>query len=356
MSETLTPNFSPNFLPTFPNTGLHTILGAGGVIGRQLSIQLARQGRRIRQVGRHPIVVQPGDELKTADLTNAQAAFAAVAGSEVVYLVAGLTYSTSVWQARWPLVMRNVIDVCSRHKARLVFLDNVYAYGRVDGRDDGIMRETTPFNPCSKKGEVRAAIATTLLEAMQRGEVQALIARSADFYGPGADTSLLASILFSRLQTGKAPQWVGNPDAIHTFSFAPDIGRALVALGASPAAFGQTWHVPTADDLGQDMGHEAVTGRALTQLACTIANQPSRLQVAPRWLFRAMGWFAPVLRENDEIMYQLEHPYRFDSSKDAKALGWQATPYRNGVEQTWRSFQQVSRTAELTGTARINTL
>lgn len=316
---------------TFPNAGLHTILGAGGVIGRELSIQLALQGRRIRQVGRHPIVVQPGDELKTADLTNAQAAFEAVAGSEVVYLVAGLTYSTSFWQARWPLVMRNVIDACSRHKARLVFLDNVYAYGRVDG----LMQETTPFNPCSKKGEVRAAIATTLLESMKRGEVQALIARSADFYGPGANFSLLASILFSRLRAGKSPQWLGDPDAVHTFSFTPDIGRALVALGASPAAFGQTWHVPTA----RDLGHEGVTGRALTRLACATANQPFRLQVAPRWLLVAMGWFNPALRENSEMMYQLEHPYRFDSSKADKALGWLATPYNSGLEQTWRSVR-----------------
>ena len=320
-------------LPTFANNGLHTILGAGGVIGRELSIQLARQGRRIRQVGRHPILVQPGDELIRADLTNAEATFAAVSGSEVVYLVAGLTYSTSVWQARWPLVMRNVINACSRHKARLVFLDNVYAYGRVVGA----MTENTPFNPCSKKGEVRAAIATTLLDAIQRGEVQALIARSADFYGPGADLSLLATILFSRLRAGKSPQWVGNPDAVHTFTFTPDIGRALVALGASPAAFGQTWHVPTARDLGQELAREAVTGRALTQLACNIANQPVRLQVAPRWLLMAMGWFAPVLRENNEMMYQLEHPYRFDSSKAEQALGSLATPYREGLSQTWHS-------------------
>ena len=333
---------SENILPsTFPNNGLHTILGAGGAIGRELSIQLARQRRRIRQVGRHPILVQPGDELKTADLTNAEAAFAAVAGSEVVYLVAGLTYSTSVWQARWPLVMRNVIDACSRHKARLVFLDNVYAYGRVDGKGDGIMRETTLFNPCSKKGEVRAAIATTLLDAMQRGEVRALIVRSADFYGPGADLSLLASILFSRLRAGKSPQWVGNPDAVHTFTFTPDIGRALVALGASPAAFGQTWHVPTARDLGQELGHEAVTGTALTQLACNIANQPVRLQVVPRWLLMAVSCFTPVLRENNEMMYQLEHPYRFDSSKAEQALGWQATPYREGLAQTWHASPSI---------------
>ena len=314
----------------FLRTGLHTILGAGGVIGRELSIQLAREGRRIRQVGRHPTVIHPGDELRTADLTNAKAALEAVAGSEVVYLVAGLTYNTSVWQARWPLVMRHVINACAHHQARLVFLDNVYAYGRVDG----LMQETTPFNPCSKKGEVRAAIATTLLGAMRTGEVQALIARSADFYGPGANFSLLASILFARLQAGKAPQWVGDPDAVHTFTFTPDIGRALVALGANPAAFGQTWHVPTA----REMGHQAVTGRALTRLACTLAKQPDRLQVAPRWLFKAMGLFAPLLRENNEMLYQLEHPYRFDSSKADQALGWQATPYTQGLEQTWRSM------------------
>ena len=317
--------------PIFSNTGLHTILGAGGVIGRELSIQLARQGQRIRLVGRHPILVQPTDELMTADLTNAQATFKAVAGSEVVYLVAGLTYSTSVWQAQWPLVMRNVIDACISHKARLVFFDNVYAYGRVEG----VMLETTPFNPCSKKGEVRAAIATTLLNSMRLGEVQGLIARSADFYGPGAQLSLLASILFSRLRAGKSPQWVGDPDAVHTFTFTPDVGRALAALGSNPAAFGQTWHVPTARDLGK----EAVTGRALTRLACTIANKPVRLQVAPPWLLKAMGWFAPMLRENNEMMYQFEQPYRFDSSKADKALGWQATPYPKGVEQTWRSVQ-----------------
>jgi nucleoside-diphosphate-sugar epimerase len=319
-------------LPSFPSAnGLHTILGAGGVIGRELSRQLAREGQRIRQVGRQPVAVQAGDELMTADLTDARATTAAVAGSEVVYLVAGLAYNTAVWQSQWPLVMRNVIDACARHGARLVFFDNVYAYGRVDG----VMLETTPFNPCSRKGEVRAAIATTLLDSMRRGEVRALIARSADFYGPGAHLSLLASVLFSRLRAGKVPQWLGNPEAVHTFTFTPDAGRALAALGQSPAAFGQTWHLPTASD----MGSEAVTGKALARAACKRSGQPVRLQVAPRWLLSVMGWFAPVLRENDEMLYQYEYDYRFDSSKADKALGWHATPYGEGLAQTWRELR-----------------
>ena len=315
---------------SFPSVnGLHTILGAGGVIGRELSLQLARASRRVRQVGRQPAAVQAGDETMTADLTDPLATSRAVAGSEVVYLVAGLSYRAAIWQAQWPVVMRNVIDACARYGARLVYFDNVYAYGHVDG----LMTENTPFNPCSRKGDVRAAVATTLLNAMRCGEVQALIARSADFYGPGANQSLLAAVLFSRLRAGKAPQWIGNPDAAHTFTFTPDIGRGLAALGDLPAAFGQTWHLPSTSE----MGSEAVTGKALARAACTLSGQPIRLQVAPRWLLKVMGLAVPLLRENDEMLYQFEHAYRFDSSKADKVLGWHATPYGEGLARTWRA-------------------
>ena len=84
------------------------------------------------------------------------------------------------------------------------------------------------------------------LDAVRRGELQALIARSADFYGPGARLSLLEAVFFARLRAGKAPQWVGNPDLAHTFTFTPDAGLALAVLGQAPEAFGQTWHLPTA--------------------------------------------------------------------------------------------------------------
>jgi nucleoside-diphosphate-sugar epimerase len=180
---------------------------------------------------------------------------------------------------------------------------------------------------------VRATIATKLLDAVRRGELQALIARSADFYGPGARISLLESVLFARLRSGKAPQWVGDPERVHTFSYTPDIGRALAMLGQNPNAFGQTWHLPTA----QTLNGSAVTGRALTRAACAIARQPDRLQVAPRWLLHAMGWFVPVLRENREMMYQYEHDYRFDSRKFEQKFGLQPTPYGDGLAQTLRS-------------------
>jgi nucleoside-diphosphate-sugar epimerase len=154
---------------------IQTILGANGVIGRELSRYLAPYTDRIRQVSRNPKAVNPSDELVSADLLDAKATADAVAGSAVTYLVAGLKYDYTVWQQQWPVVMRNALEACKRHGSALVFFDNVYAYGRVDG----VMTEETPYNPISRKGEVRALIATRFMDEVKRGELKGMIVRSA---------------------------------------------------------------------------------------------------------------------------------------------------------------------------------
>lgn len=301
---------------------MHTILGANGVIAQELSRALVSTSPAIRQVSRDPRQVNPTDEVMAADLLDRDATDRAVAGSEVVYLVAGLPYSTAVWQAQWPRVMRHVLDACMRHGARLVFFDNVYAYGHVDGA----MTEATPFNPVSKKGEVRAAIATMLLDDMRRGHLQAMIVRSADFYGPGAVKSFTHAAVFERLKAKKARQWIGNPQALHTFTFTQDAGRAMAVLGRSLEAFGHTWHLPTSK--------EPMTGAEFVRLASKLAGQSHKLSVAPRWLLKLMGLVMPVLRENEEMLYQFERDYRFDSSKIESVFGLTATPYRQGIRET----------------------
>jgi nucleoside-diphosphate-sugar epimerase len=301
---------------------MQTILGANGVIGNELSKLLPHYTHKVRQVSRHPKQVNASDETFTADLLDPKAVSEAVKGSEVAYLVAGLKYDANVWAEQWPKVMRNTIDACKRHGTKLVFFDNVYAYGKVDG----MMTEDTPYNPCSKKGEVRAAIATTLMDEAKRGELQAMIIRAADFYGPHATLSLTHATVFERLRAGKTPQWVGNAKAVHTFTYTPDAGGSVALLGNTPAAYGQVWHALTSK--------EAMTGEQFVRMACELADKPYKLQVAPGWMLSLMGLFVPVLRENKEMMYQFEHDYRFDSSKLEQALNVRPTEYRTGIKAT----------------------
>ncbi len=303
---------------------MQTILGANGVVAYELSRALSGATDRIRQVSRHPRRANPKDEVVVADLLDPGATAQALVGSEVAYLVAGLKYDTAIWQEQWPRVMRNVIDACKRSGSRLVFFDNVYAYGRVDG----VMTEELSFNPCSRKGEVRAQIATMLLDEMRAGELQAMIVRSADFYGPGAVQSFPHATVFERLKAGKTPQWIGNSKAVHTFTFTPDAGRAMAVLARSANAYGQTWHLPTTK--------EPLGGEGFVRLACELAGRPYALQVAPRWMLRLMGLLMPVLRENDEMMYQFSYDYRFDSSKIERTFGLMPTSYRQGIAASLR--------------------
>jgi nucleoside-diphosphate-sugar epimerase len=218
--------------------------------------------------------------------------------------------------------MRNAIDACKRHGSALVFFDNVYAYGHVEG----VMTEDTPYNPRSRKGEVRARIATTLMDEVKRGELRAMIVRAADFYGPNASLSVTHATVTERLKAKKTPQWLGNPKAVHTFTYTPDAARSLAVLGNTASAYGQVWHALTSK--------EPITGEQYVGIACELSRRPYALQAVPRWMQFLMGIFVPVVRENLEMLYQFEYDYRFDSSKAERALGRAATGYREGIATT----------------------
>jgi nucleoside-diphosphate-sugar epimerase len=304
---------------------MQTILGANGVIGRQLSNHLPRHSVRVRQVSRSPKRVNTSDELFSADLLDPRATADAVAGSEITYLVAGLKYDHDVWEEQWPRVMRNAIDACKRHGSALVFFDNVYAYGRVDG----LMTEETPYNPCSRKGEVRARIAAMLMDEVRCGALRGAIVRAADFYGPGAVLSVTHATVTERIRAGKTPRWIGNAKAVHTLTYTVDAGRSLALIGNTPSTYGQVWHALTSKEL--------ITGEEYVRIACDIARRPYALQVAPRWMLMPMGLFVPVVRESIEMLYQFEHDYRFDSSKIEGACGLTATNYREGIAASLKS-------------------
>ncbi|WP_439881164.1 NAD-dependent epimerase/dehydratase family protein [Pontibacter sp. MBLB2868] len=289
---------------------MQTILGAGGTIGIPLAKELLTYTDKVRLVSRKPEKVNPSDELFPADLTDAGQVERAVAGSEVVYLVAGLAYKASVWQEQWPRLMRNVIDACKKHGAKLVFFDNVYMY---DPSHMHHMTEETPINPISKKGEVRARIAQMLLDEVSQGNLTALIARAADFIGP-SDKSVLVETVGNNLRKGKKAMWFASADKIHSFTFTPEAAKATALLGNTPDAYNQVWHLPTS--------HKQLTGRDWVKLFAEELHKEPRLTVLPKWMIGMLGLFMPIMREFREMLYQYDRDYFFDSSKFEKRFGY----------------------------------
>jgi nucleoside-diphosphate-sugar epimerase len=305
---------------------MQTILGANGSIGNELSKHLPAYTKVIRQVSRNPKKINQSDETVSADLLDFSQTQKAVEGSDVVYLTAGLKYEARVWEVQWPKVMRNTIDACKKHNAKLVFFDNVYAYGHVVGR----MTEETPFNPNSKKGEVRAKIATMLLEEIRSKNITAMIVRSADFYGPHVSQSVTDATVTQRLKKGKSAQWIGDPNTIHSFTYTPDAGKTLALVGNTPNAYHQTWHVLTSK--------EKITGQDYVKMACASLNMPfNGVTALSKFSVRLLGLFVPVLGELVEMMYQFENDYIFDSTKMEDTFQIKPTSYRDGIEATMSS-------------------
>lgn len=305
---------------------MHTILGAGGAVGTQLLRELAGAGEAVRLVGRTPRPAPGASQTVAADLADLAQTVQAVAGSRIAYLVVGLPYDTAIWRALWPRILGNTIEACKRAQAKLVFFDNVYMYGKVDGP----MTEDTPFHPCSRKGEVRAQIATELLRQMQAGALQALIARAADFYGPDVPTSVTKMLVFDKLARGGTASCLGKDDMPHAYTYVPDAARALVLLARSEQAWNRTWHLPTAPN--------PPDARAFVALAARALGVPARHKVLGRTLVRIGGWFDAQAREAYEMLYQSEAPYLFDSSRFTAAFGVAATSYATGIEETARAY------------------
>lgn len=301
--------------------GVQTILGAGGAIGNELMRALAGHTARVRLVRRQPTPPGGHREVRTADLLNAGQVAEVLEGSDVAYLVAGVTYRAAVWEAEWPVIMRNVIDACERQAVRLVFLDNVYLYGAVAGA----MTEHTPVNPCSRKGELRARTARMLVEAIGAGRIQGLIARSAAFYGPGATNTFVHPMVFERLRDRERAVWLCNDEAAHSMVYAPDAGRALALLGNTPRAYGQVWHLPSDPD--------APTGRQFIEMVAEAFGVRPRYRVLGSQTLRLAGWFNGGARESVEMLYQYARPYRFDSDKFVRRF-FPPTPYQDGVAET----------------------
>ncbi|HEY4877418.1 MAG TPA: NAD-dependent epimerase/dehydratase family protein [Puia sp.] len=307
---------------------MQTILGANGAIGSELAKALKTYTNKIRIVGRSPKKINESDELFAADLTDAAQVGKAIEGSEIVYLTIGFEYKLKVWQKNWPKLMSDVIASCKKHKAKLVFFDNIYLY---DKSEIPHMTENSRINPPGKKGKVRAEIAKMILDEVEKGKLTALIARSADFYGPDSNNNI-TRIIFDDFKKGKKASWLVNATKQHNFTYTPDAGKATALLGNTADAFNQVWHLPTT--------HEKINGQQWIEAIAKEMNVSPKYQVLPVWLMGVLGIFMPQIRELKEISYQSDRDYFFDSSKFEKRFGINPTSVETGISETIKSFSK----------------
>ncbi|WP_460481919.1 NAD-dependent epimerase/dehydratase family protein [Comamonas humi] len=302
---------------------MQTILGANGQIATELARELKhRYTSDLRLVSRNPRKVNDTDSLVSANLLDAQQTRDAVKGSSVVYFTAGLPPDTELWETQFPTMLKNALDAARAAGARFAYFDNTYMYPQ----DARLQTEDTPFAPVGRKGQVRAAMASMVLEEMARGEIPVLIGRAPEFYGAGKTQSFTNALVIEKLMAGQKPRVPVRDDTRRTLIWTPDASHALAVLGNTPDAFGQTWHLPCSDD--------RLTYKQFVTLASEVFGREPSYGVIGKWTLTAAGLFSKQVREIRELLPRYEQDNLFDSTKFKRRFPeFEVTTYREGLER-----------------------
>lgn len=300
----------------------HIVAGAGQV-GRQLAQLLTEQGHEVVVVSRSgtgpdgvtKVAADASDEGRLIEITK---------DADAIYNCVNPPYHR--WPQEWPPMAAALLAAAETSGAVLVTTGNLYSYGPVDRP----MTEDLPLAGTGVKAQVRARMWTDLLAAHRAGRIRMTELRGSDYFGPGtSDQAHLGSVRFvAPLLAGKRVSFLGNPDLPHSWTYVPDVVRALALAGGDERAWGRAWHVPTAP---------AISARSVAEKLADLASLPApRLRSVPKSVVNALGLVVPQLGALRELRYQFERPYLLDSSAFETTFGMRPTPLEEALAETLR--------------------
>ncbi|MFE6502811.1 NAD-dependent epimerase/dehydratase family protein [Kitasatospora sp. NPDC057738] len=310
----------------------HLVVGHGPA-GAATARLLAEQGHEVRvatRTGRPAGPAVPGVEHLALDASDPAQLAPAARGAAAVHGCAAPPLPQ--WARLWPALTASLCAAAEESGAVLVMLGNLYGYGPVAGP----MTEDLPLAATGPKGRVRAAAWEQARALHEAGRIRAVEVRASDFFGPGVtDGGHLAARVMPGLLKGRPIATLGDPDTAHSWTYLPDVARAMAEIAGEERAWGRAWHVPTAPPLPV---------RAMVdRLAAEAGSGPVAVRRLPAAALAVAGLFSPLLRELREVRYQFDRPFVVDSSAYEAAFAVRATPLEEQLRATvawWRERAQ----------------
>ena len=276
------------------------ILGASGTIGTLCVEEFTERGDTVLACGRTARASRESGWRISRWTTRTRYSYNVfLSGPMRCSWRSGIEYLTAKWREFWVPFAEGIARAVRKTQTRTVFFDNVYAYGLVEG----VMTEETPYNPVSRKGEVRRDVDVIFDELIAEG-LPVVVAKAPDFYGPGAVNSFFGPRFHEQLAAGKF-EWFGDPELEHTLGYVPDFPPALHALLHAQST--GVYHLPVSD--------EPMSAARIKSILEQQTGRHYKYSLIRGPLARVLGWIMPMLGELWEMRYQYEHPYLFNADK-----------------------------------------
>lgn len=308
-----------------------TVLGINGHAGRFVAAAFAEAGWTVRGFGRSNRYPQSGVEFVGGDADNPEDLVRAIEGSAVVFN--GIHPPYDKWfGGRMEEQTSRVLEAARRAGVKtFLYPGNIYNYAA----SDRVVTPDLPQRPETPRGAVRVRTEKLLEDAAKRGEMQIIIQRAGDFYGPGNVGDWHDLMIMREAGKGKVTA-MSNSNAAHAWAYLPDLARAFVRLAEIRDTLGafESFHFA---------GHYVTSDEMIAAIR-SAAPVPLREVPPPLTLLRIVGIFDPIMREVLKMRYLWETPMALRDERLDAILGKDfGTPFEDAIAELVAPFFKSAR-------------
>jgi len=316
------------------------ILGVNGHLGAAAAAGFVAAGWRVTGVARRQTRALAGLRFVAGDAGSIEDLRRAIGDASVVLHALNLPYDK--WTGgRLERQTENVLAAVGREGRTLLFPGNIYSYAA----GAGVLTPDTPQVPQTPRGAIRLRVEALLHDAAARGDIQALILRAGDFYGPGSRGDWFDQVILRSIGRGRI-SLIGTPGVGHAWAYLPDLARGFERLAALRRTLGpcESFHFA---------GH-FVTPEVLGQALQAVLPE-ARLTRFPLALLHLAGLFDAATRGVARMDYLWRVPLELRDPRFSALLGADfATPFPAAIAATVAAFSGVAPPAGETE-RRLNT-
>jgi nucleoside-diphosphate-sugar epimerase len=307
-------------------SGRVLVLGAAGRLGYAAAEAFRMAGWSVTSLVRPGTAHRAARGTKIVETIDRLDAIEAARGADIVLHALNPNYKN--WRRMALPHAYSAIEVAETVGATLIFPGNIYNYG---AGMPGVIDESTPIQPTTRKGDIRVEIEQRMQEAAERG-VRTIILRAGDFFGSGRGAWF--DLVIAKQLARNEITYPGQLDVVHEWAYVPDLAAAMVRLAEKRDRLGmfETFGFP---------GH-AITGRTLIDAIAKAIGRDSRdLRVRQMqwWMIKVLAPFFALPRELSELDYLWKVPHRIAGEKLKVTIGEiPHTPLETAVKRALREL------------------
>lgn len=230
-----------------------------------------------------------------------------------------------------PERLARIVEGVRQAHAKFIYCDAPYAYGLTNR----VLAEEMPQRARDPIGSFLAALAQFVLQSHRMGEIEAVLARHADLFGPQVARSHFGEPFVMSVMHRRPLSVLGRINAPRTLTYTPDLGRALVLLTEQRDIWGQLWHLPSSPPVTPE---KLINTMRATEGFAPISHSGIHEIRSQRPLFNFGGARHTAQRA---LARSYETNFTLSSAKFERAFGMHATPFKDMVDETVQSLKRV---------------